>query len=111
MLDRRKKKVHRFHLADAEWAPTAADEAEYQASSGEQVGGRDDLAIVVLQLEMRRFCVDVKNVSSEISLLEISNRLRVDGLGLRRNVLRDQLFALGENLAKRSRVGVLARFF
>ena len=103
--------VHRFHLSDTKRAPSSADETEHELSLGEQVGRRNKLAVVVGEIEGRRFGSDRQNVRCKMPSLEFRDGLRVNGLRLRRNILRDQLLALGKDFAQRTRVEAWTGFF
>ncbi len=66
---------------------------------------------MILQFELGCLRADRKNVRGGVSLLELSNNLRMNRLRLGRNVFGDQFFALGEDLAERASVKARSRFF
>ena len=43
LLDLRQDEIHRLHLANAKRAPAPTNEAEHEASFGEQIGGETSL--------------------------------------------------------------------
>ena len=112
LLDLWQDEIHRFHLTDAKRAPAAADEAEHEASFGEQVGGGDALAVVILKLEFGNLRADGQNIRGQtLFLLQFRDGARMNRLRLRRNILRDQFLALGKDLAQRTNVSLRSRFF
>ncbi len=100
LLDLRQDEVHGFHLPHAERAPPSANEAQHQPSLREQIGGRDDLAVVVPQFKRRRLRADWPDVRCEMVLLQFNDSLRMNRLRLSGNVLRDEIFALSKDLAQ-----------
>src|SRR5580704_7059507 len=111
LLNLRQNEIHGFHLPHAKRAPAPADEAEDKTPFKKQFGGRNNLAIVILQLEAWRLGADRKNGSCEIFLLEFSNNLSVNRLRLGRNIPGDQFLALSENIAQGSDFCLRARLF
>ena len=110
-FDLRDDQVHGFHLPNAEGAPAAADKAEEQAASCQQVGGADEVAIVVLQFELGCLGADGEDIGDEVSLREFGDCLLMDGQRLGGNVLRDQLLAFGVDLSQRTLIKAGLRFF
>src|SRR5258708_2813597 len=66
---------------------------------------------MILKFELRSLCTHRKNVLREIPLFKISDGSGVNRLRLRRNVLRDQPFALGKNFSQWTNVSLWAGFF
>ncbi len=111
LLDLRDDQVHGFHLSDAERAPAAADEAEHEAAIGQQVGGTDQFSVVIMEFELGRFRSDGQDVRREILLFQFIDGLCVDFLRFCRDVLRDEFFALGVDVAQRTKVSRRGGFF
>ena len=67
--------------------------------------------IVILEHKRRRLGSNPRDVRGKMPLLELGNRLLMDGLCLRRSVLLNQFFALGQDLAERAGVYCRIGFF
>ena len=103
--------IHRFHLANAEGTPTAANEQDHQPSLGEQIGRRNELAVVVRKFECGGMLSPTLSALACDSLsFEPSDASSMDSLHFRRNILGDRFLALGENLTQRPHVGYELRF-
>lgn len=66
---------------------------------------------MILKREFWSLHADGQGVRREMFLFELSDNARVNRLRLGRNVLGDQFFALGKDLAKWTRVGARSCFF
>jgi hypothetical protein len=111
LFDLRQDEIHRFHLPHAKRAPSPADKANDESFLCEQIVRRNDLAIVILQIEVRDFRADGKSVLSNVPPLQFGDGLRVHRLRLGWNIFRDQFFPLGIDFAQRSNLTGRNRFF
>src|SRR5439155_16568393 len=73
--------------------------------------GRNYLAVVIRKFECRGLRTDGQSTFREMPGLQFRDSLRMNRLGLSRNVLGNQFFALGKDLAQRSRVSNRTGFF
>ncbi len=104
---------HGLHLPNAKRTPASANEQQHKASFSQKIGGGNKLAIVVGKFERGRLCPnsrDAERVGGKSLSLELGDGAAVDSLNVSRNVLGDELFALGKNFAQRPRVGGGAGF-
>lgn len=103
--------VHGFYLAHAERTPASADEADDKWPGCQEISRAYRLFILVGKLEVRRGDAGLKCALGSSFFSKFSDDTRMNSLCFGRNVLRDELFALGVDFAQRSRSCFGSRFF
>jgi len=103
--------VHGFELADAEWAPASANEADDQAVFVEKFSGRDRVAVVIQKFKRGRLGADWQDLVDYPLGLEVGDGAGVEGLNFRWHILGDELFTLNKDFAQGAGFCGESRFF
>jgi hypothetical protein len=80
-----------------ERAPASAKKAQYKRALSQHIRRSKEISVLVGKLKIRCLIAPAQCSRRNFRILEFSNRARVDGLNLCRNIFRNQFFAFGKD--------------
>ena len=93
-------------MAQVESRNRATSDPEARRAVLQQISRRDDLAIVIRKFEGRSYCSALNRPIRYAGLLQLIDHSRVNRLNLGRNVLGNELFAVGVDFVQPAGAGL-----